>query len=131
VEFLDFLTHLPVRRPGKQQALAVVTADVGGPGRRRAGSSINRTMAAVSSFYEFVIAVEAYDGENPVRKVDDVASGRVRRWGYGSRTMSSTADAGSTYATATITREACGRSLAPTGWLTCTIRPHSRRYRAT
>jgi integrase/recombinase XerD len=77
VEFLDFLTHLPVRRPGKQQALAVVTSDAGGPGRRRAGSSINRTMAAVSSFYEFVITVEAYEGENPVRKVDDVASGRV------------------------------------------------------
>lgn len=35
VEFLDFLTHLPVRRPGKQQALAVVTTDAGGPGRRR------------------------------------------------------------------------------------------------
>jgi integrase len=34
-------------------------------------------MAAVSSFYEFVITVEAYDGENPVRKVDDIASGRV------------------------------------------------------
>ncbi|MDG4790206.1 tyrosine-type recombinase/integrase [Micromonospora sp. WMMD1102] len=77
VEFLDFLTHLPVRRPGKRQALAVVTADAGGSGRRRAGSSINRTMAAVSSFYEFVITVEECDGENPVRKVDDVASGRV------------------------------------------------------
>ena len=35
VEFLDFLTHLPVRRPGKQHALAVVTSDQGGPGRRR------------------------------------------------------------------------------------------------
>lgn len=77
VEFLDFLTHLPVRRPGKQQVLAVVVADSSGPGRRRAGSSINRTMAAVASFYEFVITVEAYDGENPVRTVDDVASGRV------------------------------------------------------
>jgi integrase/recombinase XerD len=77
VDFLDFLTHLPVRRPGKQQALAVVTSDAGGSGRRRAGSSINRTMAAVSSFYEFVITVEVYEGDNPVRKVDDVASGRV------------------------------------------------------
>ena len=33
-------------------------------------------------------------------------------------------------ATATITREACGRSPVPTGWLTCTIRAHSRRCRA-
>jgi site-specific recombinase XerD len=77
VEFLDFLTRLPVRGPGKRQALAVVMAGAGGPGRRRAGSSINRTMAAVSSFYEFVITVEAYDGDNPVRKVEDVASARV------------------------------------------------------
>ena len=77
VDFLDFLTHLPVRRPGKQQALAVVTSNAGGSGRRRAGGSINRTMAAVSSFYEFVITVEVYEGDNPVRKVDDVASGRV------------------------------------------------------
>lgn len=30
VEFLEFLTHLPVRRPGKQQALAVVVAGSGG-----------------------------------------------------------------------------------------------------
>lgn len=77
VDFLDFLTHLPVRRPGKRQTPAAVTADAGEPDRRRAASSINRTMAAVSSFYEFVITVEAYDGENPVRKVDDVAAGRV------------------------------------------------------
>jgi integrase/recombinase XerD len=77
VDFLDFLTHLPVRRPGRQQALTVVTADTGGPGRRRTGSSINRTMAAVSSFYEFAITVEAYEADNPVRKVDDVASTRV------------------------------------------------------
>jgi hypothetical protein len=55
VEFLDYLTHLPVRSLGKQQMLAAITADVGGLGRRRAGSSINRTMAAVSSFYEFMI----------------------------------------------------------------------------
>jgi integrase/recombinase XerD len=55
VEFLDFLTHLPVRRPGKQQALAVVTADAGGPGRRHAGSSINRTMAAMSQVSECLL----------------------------------------------------------------------------
>jgi site-specific recombinase XerD len=77
VDFLDFLTRLPVRRPGKQQTLTVVTTDGSGPGRRRAANSINRTMAAVSGFYEFVITVEAYDGENPVRKVEDVASGGV------------------------------------------------------
>jgi site-specific recombinase XerD len=77
VEFLDYLTHLPVRRPGKQQALAVVTHDDRGPGRRRAATSINRTMAAVSSFYEFIISVEEYPAENPVRKVDDVAQARV------------------------------------------------------
>lgn len=77
VEFLDYLTHLPVRQAGKQQALVLVTHDDGGPGRRRAATSINRTMAAVSSFYEFVITTEEYPAENPVRKVDDVARARV------------------------------------------------------
>jgi hypothetical protein len=72
VDFLEYLTHLPVRRPGKRQALAVVTTDAQGAGRRRAATSINRTMAAVSSFYEFVITVEEYAADNPVRKVDDV-----------------------------------------------------------
>jgi integrase/recombinase XerD len=196
VDFLDFLSHLPVRPPGKQQTLTVVTADRGGPGRRRAGSSINRTMAAVSSFYEFAITVEAYEADNPVRKVDDVASARVgdrhrpfmgrasrqrpvRRavrvktvqglprpmapqdvtelfaafttqrdraifllmldgglrpgevLACASQTTSSTADAVSTYATATITREVCGKSPTPTGWSTCTTRARSRRCRTT
>jgi integrase/recombinase XerD len=77
VDFLEYLTHLPVRRPGKRQALVVATTDAQGAGRRRAATSINRTMAAVSSFYEFIITVEEYAADNPVRKVDDVARARV------------------------------------------------------
>jgi len=77
VDFLDHLTRLPVRRPGKQQTLSTVTHDAQGAGRRRAATSINRTMAAVSSFYEFVITIEEYGGENPVRKIDDPALARV------------------------------------------------------
>jgi hypothetical protein len=38
VEFLDFLTHLPVRRPGKHQtitAITAITADRAGPATGR------------------------------------------------------------------------------------------------
>ncbi|UJW32522.1 tyrosine-type recombinase/integrase [Saccharothrix sp. AJ9571] len=76
-DFLDYLVRLPVRAAGKQQTLAVVTSDSNGPGRRRAATSINRTLAAVSSFFEFVITIEVYEADNPVRKVDDYALSRV------------------------------------------------------
>jgi integrase len=76
-DFLDHLVHLPVRQPGKARALALATRDEKGPGWRRAASSVNWTFAAVSSFYEFVITIEAYGQENPVRKVEDVALARV------------------------------------------------------
>jgi site-specific recombinase XerD len=69
-DFLDYLVRLPVRTAGKRQTLAAVTSDSNGPGRR-AATSINRTLAAVSSFFEFVITIEVYEADNPVRKVDD------------------------------------------------------------
>jgi site-specific recombinase XerD len=76
-DFLDYLVRLPVRTAGKRQTLAAVTSDSNGPGRRRAATSINRTLAAVSSFFEFVITIEVYEADNPVRKVDDYALSRV------------------------------------------------------
>ncbi|WP_239377483.1 tyrosine-type recombinase/integrase [Frankia sp. Cj5] len=76
-DFLDYLVHLPVRAPGKVQGLVLATHDERGPGHRRAASSVNRTFAAVSSFFEFAITVEEFRDENPVRMVADHARARV------------------------------------------------------
>ncbi|WP_433207242.1 tyrosine-type recombinase/integrase [Nocardia sp. CA-107356] len=76
-DFLDDMVRLPVKTPRKRQALAAVTANAHGIGVRRSPASINRTLAAVSSFFEFVILIEEYTAENPVRKIDDRALARV------------------------------------------------------
>ncbi|WP_143168705.1 hypothetical protein [Amycolatopsis australiensis] len=73
----DYLVRLPAPIRDKQQTLAAVTSDSNGPGWRRAATSTKRTLAAVSSFFEFVVTVEVYDADNPVRKVDDHALSRV------------------------------------------------------
>lgn len=79
--FLNYLVKLPVRLTGgKQRTLAVVVPDQDGrPARKRAGSSVNRAMAATSSFYEFAITVEAYSHENPIVVVPDTAQRRVSK----------------------------------------------------
>jgi site-specific recombinase XerD len=76
-DFLAYLVRLPVRTGGKRQTLATVTNDGAGPGRRRAATSINRALAAVSSFFEFVITVEEFRADNPVRVVEDHALARA------------------------------------------------------
>lgn len=76
VEFLEYLVNLPVSLTGgKSRTLAVVKTDKNGqPGRKRAGSTVNRAMAATSSFYEFAISAEEYASENPILKVADRSS---------------------------------------------------------
>lgn len=76
-DFLDYMVRLPVRTQAKRQVLTVVTGDAHGTGLRRSPASINRTLAAVSSFFEFIILVEEYAAENPIRKIDDYALVRV------------------------------------------------------
>jgi integrase/recombinase XerD len=58
-------------------ALTVATADAGGPGTKLAPATVNRVLAAVSSFYEYAIVSGQLDGANPIEKRPDPALQRV------------------------------------------------------
>jgi integrase/recombinase XerD len=74
VEFLQWLRLVSSSRRAQRLELGVA---VGG-GRVLSPKTCNRVMAAVSSFYEFLIASEAYAGrDNPIVKVADQAAARV------------------------------------------------------
>lgn len=73
-EFLHYLRTLPSRRPAQRLGLAVVTDH----GRLLAPASVQRILAATSSFFEWSIAVEEYSlRENPMRRQVDPALKRV------------------------------------------------------
>ena len=46
--------------------LTVATVDAEGPGTKLAPSTVNRILAAVSSFYEYVIMAGLLDRANPI-----------------------------------------------------------------
>ncbi|SKQ83306.1 tyrosine-type recombinase/integrase [Mycobacteroides abscessus] len=73
-ELLGYLRRTPSRRPAQRLGLAVATDR----GRLLAPSSVQRILAATSSFYEWAIAVEYYAaGENPMQKRGDPAQARA------------------------------------------------------
>jgi integrase/recombinase XerD len=78
VEFLVTLRRTPSRRRAQRLDLAA-TAD---GGRLLSPRTCNRILAAASSFYEFLITCERYDGrENPILKQADSAGMRAAgRW---------------------------------------------------
>jgi integrase len=74
VEFLQWLRLVSSSRRAQRLELGVTSGD----GRVLSAKTCNRVMAAVSSFYEFLIASEAYAGrDNPIVKVADQAAARV------------------------------------------------------
>jgi integrase/recombinase XerD len=74
VKFLLWLRSLSSSRRVQRLELGAVTDG----GRELSPKTCNRILSAVSSFYEFLIASEIYDGgENPIVKVTDQASARV------------------------------------------------------
>ena len=74
VEFLQWLRLVSSSRRAQRLELGVASGD----GRVLSAKTCNRVMAAVSSFYEFLIASEAYAGrDNPIVKVADQAAARV------------------------------------------------------
>jgi integrase len=74
IEFLQWLRLQSSSRRAQRLELGVAT----GRGRVLAAKTCNRVLAAVSSFYEFLIASTAYSGrENPIVKVADHAAARV------------------------------------------------------
>lgn len=77
--FLDYLSHIPSRRQAQRASLVLcTTTDDGRPTTRLSPATINRTFAAVSSFYEYLIlSGHLKNKENPILKEDDYATSRV------------------------------------------------------
>lgn len=73
-EFLAYLRRVPSRRPAQRLGLTVATEQ----GRLLSAATVQRVLAATSSFFEWAIAAEQYTaGENPMQRRVDHALGRV------------------------------------------------------
>jgi len=74
LEFLAYLRRVPSRRPAQRLGLTVATEH----GRLLSAATVQRVLAATSSFFEWAIAAEQYTaGENPIQRRIDHALGRV------------------------------------------------------
>jgi integrase len=74
LEFPGNLRRLPSRRPAQRLGLTVATEQ----GRLLSGATVQRVLAATSSFFKWAIAAEEYAGaENPMQTRVDAALGRV------------------------------------------------------
>jgi integrase len=78
LDLLAYLRALPSRKPAQRLSLVLSTSDEEGSATHLAATSINRILAAVSSFYEYLIlSGQLTAGENPLQKVDDPVTARV------------------------------------------------------
>jgi integrase len=75
IALLEYLRSVSSRRPRQRMTLTVVDAD--GPATKLAASTVNRILAAVSSFYEYVILAGLFERLNPIEKRPDPALQRV------------------------------------------------------
>ncbi|MFL5658781.1 MAG: tyrosine-type recombinase/integrase [Ktedonobacteraceae bacterium] len=77
--FLEYLSMLPSRKRAQRLSLVLsTTTDEGTSATCLSPATINRTFAAVSSFYEYLILSGAFTSrENPTQHVDDSALARV------------------------------------------------------
>ena len=76
IALLEYLRSVPSRRPRQRMTLTVVV-DADGPATKLAATTVNRILAAVSSFYEYVILAGMFDRLNPIEKRPDPALQRV------------------------------------------------------
>ncbi|MER6316435.1 tyrosine-type recombinase/integrase [Streptomyces sp. NPDC001581] len=75
---LGFLRRQPSRRPAQRLGLTVVVGGTELPGSLLSPATVNRILAAVSSFYDWAMVAEEYDGENsPMQVRPDPALARV------------------------------------------------------
>ncbi len=76
--FLEYLREIPSRRRAQRFTPVLVGAEGDRSALRLAPATVNRILAAVSSFYEYLIISGHFEGvENPIRKVEDPAASRV------------------------------------------------------
>jgi len=74
LDFLGYLRRVPSRRPAQRLGLTVATEQ----GRLLSPATVQRVLAATSSFFDWAIAAEQYTtGENPMQRRIDHALGRV------------------------------------------------------
>lgn len=74
LEFLGYLRRAPSRRSAQRLGLTVATEQ----GRLLSPATVQRVLAATSSFFGWAIAAEQYTtGENPMQRRIDHALGRV------------------------------------------------------
>ncbi len=74
LELLAYLRRVPSRRPAQRLGMTVATEH----GRLLSAATVQRVLAATSSFFEWAIAAERYTaGENPMQRRVDHALGMV------------------------------------------------------
>jgi len=77
-KFLEYLREVPSHKRAQRFSLVLCTTEHGHSTTRLSPTTINRILAAVSSFYEYLILTDQFsDKENPIQKVDDPALARV------------------------------------------------------
>lgn len=77
IEFLEYLRSETTSNRVRRLTLTVAVMHAGEPATRLAAATINRILAAVSSFYEFAIMGERFDRGNPIQKCVDRATQHV------------------------------------------------------
>ncbi|WP_225101813.1 hypothetical protein [Streptomyces sp. CoH27] len=77
LRLLAFLRRAPSRRPAQQPVLTVVIGGPEAPGSLPAPATVNRILAVVSNFYDWMVAAEEYDGDSPMQKRLDRALAQV------------------------------------------------------
>src|SRR3712207_5848439 len=76
--FLEYLRTTPARRLAQRLTLVRSGAHAGHMVTFLTAATINRILAAVSSFYEYLlVAGQLADADNPLQRVDDLALARV------------------------------------------------------
>ncbi len=74
LDFLGYLRRVPSARPAQRLGLTVATDQ----GRLLSAATVQRVLAATSSFFNWAIAAEQYTaGDNPMQSQIDHALGRV------------------------------------------------------
>lgn len=78
LRFLGYLRKLPSKRAAQRLGLTVVVGGDSVPGTLLSPATVNRVLAAASSFFDWAIATEVYTrGESPFQVREDPALARV------------------------------------------------------
>ena len=76
--FLEYLRLTPSRSRARRLSLVLCTTEQGESATQLSPTTINRILASVSSFYEYLIVSDLFGGrENPIRTVDDPTAFRI------------------------------------------------------